>query len=168
MPSSCVTRRDGSARLAGGRERHAGRIPVELSKKTTRHAEPVRPQFANGPERSEGAQGKPREASALLTEIEQNRSFASLRMTWHRVRFNNRSRRELPRRAIIAGDVLLGLAAAGNELLAFHVPLNPFLATKSDVAQQAGAGGAMADFNVGDRPPARLHAVEEIPHVIGM
>src|SRR5689334_24242903 len=110
MPSSCVTRRDGSARLAGGRERHAGRIPVELSKKTTRHAEPVRPQFANGPERSEGAQGKLREASALLTEIEQNRSFAEftlrqqqiplppcgigmtiegLRMTWRREFFND-------------------------------------------------------------------------------
>jgi len=49
-----------------------------LPKKATRHAEPVRPPLANGPERSGGAQGKLRGASAVSSgkQIKQILRFA--------------------------------------------------------------------------------------------
>ncbi len=72
------------------------------------------------------------------------------------------SSRQLPQRAVFAREVLLRLWPAGDAAFGGDVPHQALLAAEGNVPKQAGAGGAVADFHVADRPFARLDAINEI------
>ena len=90
LPASCRARLSIASKLI--LKQVAEKTDVVMLSPFARHSEPVRPPLANGPERSEGAQGKLREesasaqgklreASACCAGTEGLQFFVSLRMT---------------------------------------------------------------------------------------
>ena len=61
----------------------------------------------------------------------------------------------------VASTDPLGRGVVG-EFLPRRVPDQRCTELRGDLAQQSDAGRAVAGLRVGDRPPARLHAVDEV------
>src|SRR5690606_7937775 len=71
---------------------------------------------------------------------------------------------ERPRRAVRPVHERLGLRVAGNRLGPL-VPRHPSPETERDIAEVAGDHRRMADLDVGSRPLACVHALEEVADV---